>query len=759
MPSIDSLGVPYNSRFFYFKSLLNKNPSIAQQISSPTGAINFFGGEQFDDQSFLKSTMASLELLSNMADFHRGNEIRLIQEKIIPLVETFNGGKYKDLAKCIDGDTIDYIKFMSLIKLLEDDSKEALAELNDFYDKTQKFSDLAKEIIGNKSYTEIKQQRAQIVATVRATATEDLTTDLADRMAALNQYNKARETEDNKELFQALEDNILPMIQGGRTTIEIPMADNAYQTRMLNYIIMLCKQREKAINQDKQNMKTSLLNFLTTEQDAETIDLLQRYSDRLLTSIDTLESEGEAFEKKINQMSDKIYIGRNGQIAGLTKSVRAKLSHAIKNKEGLQAITNKKMTISVQVNGKTIEKEIDATTRTKANKDQYIDFIIDDIFTEEEKKNLTQQQIVDELNKLVKQADQRKETITIASEHSSGGFWGAITNAITTKIVGAFNRKNDASLVTIGKAFISTSKGKSVSKEQYDQGIQAISKVTDNMADNFHGLYKFYLNEDATSKDQKRNQNTFDIIAQTKADAKTTQIALDQMKKELEKLHLKINDVSDLFQIDDSAKFAETFMLPEGGFAGGSLGTDVLSQVNNINNMMIKGGLTPLDAERLTSMIINAGDGMIGAAGRSAVENYLTSIGSMLMFQSGGTALEQWKSQIDNMASTSTTKIHIYTFGPMYVPESFILQRTYEALKQCVSLLENEVDSVTTGSAVRIYNPVTEADMVRDNHGRPDWEATANKNYPRVKLDMVLMGGFLDVMQQMVSIMNSAISG
>jgi len=49
------------------------------------------------------------------------------------------------------------------------------------------------------------------------------------------------------------------------------------------------------------------------------------------------------------------------------------------------------------------------------------------------------------------------------------------------------------------------------------------------------------------------------------------------MEKELEKLNLKINDISDLFQIDNSAKFAETFMLPEGGFAGGSLGTDVFS--------------------------------------------------------------------------------------------------------------------------------------------------------------------------------------
>jgi hypothetical protein len=91
-----------------------------------------------------------------MASFNRENEIRLIQEKIMPLAETFNNGKYKDLANCINGDKIDYIKFMSLIKLLEDDSQEALSELEDFYDKTKEFSDLATDIIGNMDYTTIK---------------------------------------------------------------------------------------------------------------------------------------------------------------------------------------------------------------------------------------------------------------------------------------------------------------------------------------------------------------------------------------------------------------------------------------------------------------------------------------------------------------------------------------------------------------------------------------------------------------------------
>lgn len=750
-------GVPYNPRFFYFKSLLDRRPEIRQQLNSGGSTTSFFGGEKFDEQAFMNQTKASLELLSSMASFNRENEIRLIQEKIIPLAETFNNGKYKDLANCINGDKIDYIKFMSLIKLLEDDSQEALSELEDFYDKTKEFSDLATDIIGNMDYTTIKQRRNQVSAIVRATATRDLETDIARRMVALNQYNKSRKNDINDELFNALNANILSMIEGGQTTIEIPAADNAYQTEMLNYIYMLCTQRAKKMNEDKQNIRESLLNFLNTKQDDETMELLQRRSDQLLKNMEVLQSEGEAFERKINGISDKIYVGKNGELAGFTKANRNKLNSLISDKKALAAATNKTMTVTIQAGGTTITKEIDATARTKTNKQQYINTILSDLFSEEERKNLSQQEIADRLNGLMKQAEQRKETITVASEHRSGTVLGNITGAVVDKVIGAANGKNDASLVSVGKATISSSAHSTINDATYLKGLNIISDTFSKMTDEFPNIYKFYLNEDVGPGEKKRNENTFDIIAQTKAHAKMTQIALDEIRKEFKDLNLKINDVSDIFQVDDSAKFAETFMLPEGGFAGGSLGSDVESQINNINNMMMMGGLTPLDGERLMSMVLNSGEGMIGANARPALENYFTSIGSMLMFQSGGNALKQWKAQIDNASHKDTTKIHIYTFGPMYAPESFILQQTYDSLLECVNILEEEAS--TRGSRVRIYNPVTEKDMVRDANGKPDWAATARENYKKVKLDMVLMGGFLDTMERMLDTMNNAIKG
>jgi len=50
MPKINKLnGVEYNPRFFYFNSLLDRYPNVAQQVASPSGAVSFFGGEKFDD--------------------------------------------------------------------------------------------------------------------------------------------------------------------------------------------------------------------------------------------------------------------------------------------------------------------------------------------------------------------------------------------------------------------------------------------------------------------------------------------------------------------------------------------------------------------------------------------------------------------------------------------------------------------------------------------------------------------------------------
>ena len=84
----------------------------------------------------------------------------------------------------------------------------------------------------------------------------------------------------------------------------------------------------------------------------------------------------------------------------------------------------------------------------------------------------------------------------------------------------------------------------------------------------------------------------------------------------------------------------------------------------------------------------------------------------------------------------------------------------------CSNLLTTSANNY--GSRATIYNPISEADIVyKENkpatiiEGKkysaievPDWFETAN-NSKEVSIDMVLMGGFLDIMKQMLEIMNN----
>ena len=95
--------------------------------------------------------------------------------------------------------------------------------------------------------------------------------------------------------------------------------------------------------------------------------------------------------------------------------------------------------------------------------------------------------------------------------------------------------------------------------------------------------------------------------------------------------------------------------------------------------------------------------------------------------------------------------MHLYTLGSVYVPASFILKTTYDALTKAKSYLDTE--ERVMGMQLQIINPVTEDDKVQHPPGfkytqrGQAWYETAAKNYGRVSLSGRIMSGFLDVLE------------
>jgi hypothetical protein len=146
------------------------------------------------------------------------------------------------------------------------------------------------------------------------------------------------------------------------------------------------------------------------------------------------------------------------------------------------------------------------------------------------------------------------------------------------------------------------------------------------------------------------SSNAYSSYADTIANQRANETALNALKERILDLENisdnnkeKVFDLSSFFKIENSVKYAK-YYLNDYGFHGGSLGASLVEQLMNLNNIMTTAGLNNnLDIDWLTFAILNAGDGMIGRANRSAIEDYFSGFAAILMFRTGGELAKQVK--------------------------------------------------------------------------------------------------------------------
>jgi len=126
----------------------------------------------------------------------------------------------------------------------------------------------------------------------------------------------------------------------------------------------------------------------------------------------------------------------------------------------------------------------------------------------------------------------------------------------------------------------------------------------------------------------------------------------------------------------------------------------VEEQVENITWMLEQGGITPADKDWLIFATLNSGQHLLGNFLRNSLEDYFSTVASLLLFRSGGNVAEQ-VAQL-NMPQQDNY-IRIYRLGSLFVPNSFILQLTYDALTEANA----EIAHTAYGSRAMIHNNVS----------------------------------------------------
>lgn len=363
-----------------------------------------------------------------------------------------------------------------------------------------------------------------------------------------------------------------------------------------------------------------------------------------------------------------------------------------------------------------------------------------------------------------------KKNDNLMSEIASSN--GIITNLSKAKglqkpITGLLDgvQKSDTSVLDLGNFSISEnlsdSKIEKISRDIYENFI-ASNKINGN---NKNLTIDFY--DEKKEREQKGFQNDeFFLEGETKRRIYGLENTFNSIKQELiesgataQEIEQSLRELKNSFQVSTTVKSYDKYD-NDIGFHGGSLGGSVEHQMENIYTMFNLGGITLPDKDWLTFAVYNSGTGTLGGqATRNKVEDLLSTVAVMLLFDDAGQQAEYIKTQAKQRYDVASTNfLHLYYLNGTYFPASFILQLTYNALVSAEAQLEGTANINSKGSRANIINNVSEKDMAGAQNLKTkriyvtnpyEWEKTFEENKGKVNIQLTFLAGLLDILDQL----------
>lgn len=233
--------------------------------------------------------------------------------------------------------------------------------------------------------------------------------------------------------------------------------------------------------------------------------------------------------------------------------------------------------------------------------------------------------------------------------------------------------------------------------------------------------FKSFKSNTEALKKLREEQNT--LLSQLKSEINKTQDGLEYLLE-----HINIHSTVKGYVSAGRDNFAYY-----GGFEGAALGMNLLEQLNIIEFMLNSGGISMADGKLLYQAMINAGQNMIGKNNKRVIENYFSTFIGFLMFNDAALFAGDVKDYINNTFDTSSQDIHLYQLNGIFVPNSFILQKTYDSLTKIP-------DSSKDYSIKAKLNTYDKGPI------KGDWQLTSKTAADNTKLEIKFLAGFLDLL-------------
>ena len=183
----------------------------------------------------------------------------------------------------------------------------------------------------------------------------------------------------------------------------------------------------------------------------------------------------------------------------------------------------------------------------------------------------------------------------------------------------------------------------------------------------------------------------------------------------------------------------------EGGFGGAAFGSTLDSELQIINDMIMEGGLDPLDIDNLFIAMINCGKLMIGHQLKPTIENYFSAFMGMFMFNDASLFARDVNNWIEGMVvSNAVQDLHLYQLNGVIVPSSYILQETYEIMAKLKTIDQ------TRGGIRAKFSTYNGPPVQTENNFLDNWKATSEKAIANTKLErMHFLSGFLGLLKDL----------
>lgn len=256
-----------------------------------------------------------------------------------------------------------------------------------------------------------------------------------------------------------------------------------------------------------------------------------------------------------------------------------------------------------------------------------------------------------------------------------------------------------------------------------------------------------------TTTDLQSYQTNIKILRNLRAKQEAIiQQTIQNVEKIDKNLDMLLNNVNIHGSIKGYISIGETARESK-GLQGASFGANILDQLDIIHETM-SGFITPEDMNWLLFAMLNAGTQAIGHEYKHSLEDYFSTMIGFLMFNDAQLMFEDAINQI-GYNENGSNDIHLYTINGIYMPNSFVLQRTYEALMGINSDINSKLKPSSGGlkTTLNTYNggPINSDHILKIE----DWENTSNAAIKATKLDMHFLTGMLDILENINTAMGN----